>query len=205
MAPRSQDQSPRAPGRVEIGRDARDARVHARWQLCCAFQPAAHSRNPPPHAAGRSISLRDNSASPHPEREQWSAGRRGQCPPAAPWTPKRSLAPPIEPSERQSSAAQAWPPPEPARSAGMPASRSSLLFSWNGIQPFGNLALYGIAEGIFSGLVKGNSVHGDMLHQPVVETIAFPKEIHAILSRGDDGNHSAGGAYNPVNSQTADQ
>ena len=44
-----------------------------------------------------------------------------------------------------------------------------------------------------------------MFHLAVIKAVAFAKEIDAILSIGNDGNHSVGTAYNSIDPQTADQ
>src|SRR5437879_13373095 len=44
-----------------------------------------------------------------------------------------------------------------------------------------------------------------MFDLAVIKAVAFAQEIDAILSIGNDCDHSVGAAHNPVNPQTADQ
>src|SRR6266849_6380560 len=93
--------------------------------------------------------------------------------------------------------------PKAGRQTEMPASSSSLQFSWTGVKSFRHLAVHGLAKSIFSDLVERDAFHRDALDLAVVKLVALAEEIDALLRVGDHGNHSVRSADNSVQPQRA--
>src|ERR1700686_4994807 len=80
---------------------------------------------------------------------------------------------------------------------------SSLLFSWTWVKSLGHLTFQRFSECVFPKLLKGYGFERDVLDRAVIQLVAFPQEINALLRIRNDCDHPSRATDDSVDPQCA--